>query len=345
MVHLYGPEVGADRVRRIMHLLAAYPYLLRHHVRKGCLCENDEESVQPKEYRLKLREPTYAGVVDTRYEGAPIPPVPSSSSSGDSCPVDSATATPKSVACWVDRRKLPWRLFDRASLKKVARSQNRPLWVLDRVARELVSVPYGPNFTSRERLSLLGQVDKLTNAIGQCERIHQTAVPLNYARHSLRSLTIWLFTLPFAVVKDLGMLTPFVTAVSAWLLFGVYQIGYSIEDPFQGSLRLSILCDSIRKDVLGVAEDVAESGRESAYKSGGADVSSEQQQQQLWADLDLPSTTSTRRKKRAGASSSTVSTEEVLADILANPPKFVIEGSNVTSMEDAVGVRSSSLLR
>jgi hypothetical protein len=37
----------------------------------------------------------------------------------------------------------------------------------------------------------------------------------------------------------------------SWLLFGVYEIGYTIEDPFQGTLRLSILCDGIRRDVLG----------------------------------------------------------------------------------------------
>jgi len=29
------------------------------------------------------------------------------------------------------------------------------------------------------------------------------------------------------------------------------EIGYTIEDPFQGSLRLSIICDAIRRDVLG----------------------------------------------------------------------------------------------
>jgi len=31
----------------------------------------------------------------------------------------------------------------------------------------------------------------------------------------------------------------------------VYEIGYAIEDPFQGTLRLSILCDGVRRDVLG----------------------------------------------------------------------------------------------
>ena len=38
--------------------------------------------------------------------------------------------------------------------------------------------------------------------------------------------------------------------VFVFLHLGVYEIGYAIEDPFQGSLRLSILCDTIRRDVL-----------------------------------------------------------------------------------------------
>jgi Bestrophin, RFP-TM, chloride channel len=157
---------------------------------------------------------------------------------------------PPTSECIVDKRHLPWRLFLPHSLPLIAHAENRPVWVCDRIASLIATVPYEPNFTSRERLSLLGMVDKLTNAVGECERIHQTAVPLNYARHSLRSLTIWLFTLPFALVKDLGLFTAPTVAVVAWLFFGVYQIGYSIEDPFQGSLRLSILCDTIRKNVI-----------------------------------------------------------------------------------------------
>jgi len=42
-------------------------------------------------------------------------------------------------------------------------------------------------------------------------------------------------------------------------LFGVYEIGSRIEDPFQGTLRLSIYCDAIRRDVLAdaIARDTA----------------------------------------------------------------------------------------
>ena len=100
-------------------------------------------------------------------------------------------------------------------------------------------------------MTLVSHVDKLSRLIGDCERIHQTAVPLNYARHSLRALTLWLLSLPFALVHDLKFLTGPALFLVSWLLFGVYEIGYAIEDPFQGTLRLSIICDSIRRDVLG----------------------------------------------------------------------------------------------
>jgi Bestrophin, RFP-TM, chloride channel len=246
-----------------MNLVAAYPYLLRHHIRSGCLCASNDKNI-PEKDRLLLTDPSVV-LVETRHEG-------DKNCGGSTQSSPSLFSKPRQ--CWADRRDLPWNLLERSSLEKVARAQNRPLWVCDRMGQEIVSIPYGPNFTSRERLALLGQVEKLTNAIGQCERIHQTAVPLNYARHSLRSLTLWLFTLPFALVKDMGFLTAPVTACTAWLLFGVYQIGYSIEDPFQGSLRLSNLCDAIRRDVLAVADE-AEDSRDSAYSIKG-----------MWEEVD-----------------------------------------------------------
>jgi predicted membrane chloride channel (bestrophin family) len=154
--------------------------------------------------------------------------------------------------CTVDKRSPPWNLLAPEALEKCSKALNRPLWSCDRIAKEIVSVPYnGDAYTNRERLLLLSCVDKLSNAIGECERIHQTSIPLNYARHSLRGLTIWLFTLPFAVVGSLGLLTGPVCGITAWLLYGIYQIGHSIEDPFQKTLRLSMLCHAIKLDVLG----------------------------------------------------------------------------------------------
>ena len=229
-------------------LLAAFPYLLRHHIRPRCLKCSGKGI--PAKYRLLLPEPLIEPV-ETRHEG-------DKTNGGSTDPhVLNGGALSQ---CWVDKRTLPWKLFPEAALEKCADAKNRPLWTCDRIGREIASVPFGDNWTSRERLTMLSKVEKLSNAIGECERIHQTAVPLNYARHSLRSLTMWLFTLPFALIRDYGLLTGPIVGATAWLLFGVYQIGYSIEDPFQGTLRLSILCDSIRKDVLNTAKS-----RDTAY--------------------------------------------------------------------------------
>ena len=200
-------------MQRMLKLIAAYPYLLRHHIRPGCLCVGDFSKIDP-DSRLMLREPAMMAV-ETRHDG-------DKQSLG-------GTTEPQAIwrqrrECWVDRRNLPWSLFPESALQKVAKARNRPLWVCDRIGKEIMGIPYSDNFTSRERLTMIGHIDKLTNAVGECERIHQTAVPLNYARHSLRSLTLWLFTLPFALIKDLGLLTGPVTACTAWLLFGVYQV-------------------------------------------------------------------------------------------------------------------------
>lgn len=211
MIQLYSNEVGSDRMQRIYKLIAAYPYLLRHHIRPGCLCVDDHSSIDPA-YRLMLQEPSLRAV-ETRHDGDKQVP-------GGTTTLNKQ----RRRECWVDRRKLPWNLFSESVLQKVAKARNRPLWVCDRIGKEIMAIPYGDNFSSRERLTMIGHIDKLTNAVGECERIHQTAVPLNYARHSLRSLTMWLFTLPFALVKDLGLLTGPVTAITAWVLFGVYQV-------------------------------------------------------------------------------------------------------------------------
>jgi len=210
MLRLYSKDVGTDRKRRILNLVAAYPYLLRHHIRSGCLCENrDDEALSDIEeiYRLQLQEPSVIPV-ETRHEG------------DNAFRKNNRSADQRlQLSCWVDRRNFPWCLFDRRSLPKVAAAHNRPLWVCDRIGQEIVSIPYTPNFTSRERLALLGQVEKLTNAVGQCERIHKTAVPLNYARHSLRGLALWSLTLPFATPSTISsalLLPRFSKSTGSW---------------------------------------------------------------------------------------------------------------------------------
>jgi predicted membrane chloride channel (bestrophin family) len=235
MATLYVDEVGTARLNRILRLLAAFPYLLRLHVQPGRVNSN---------------------VIVVNVE--------SESVNGQSTQQEASQQV-------VDRQVLPWCLLPPTALQKCMNSSNRPLWICDRLSEELQNVDYTDNYTSRERLVFLSQIGTLSKSVGECERIHQTAVPLNYARHSLRSLTFWLLTLPFCLVGELHLLTAPVMGAIAWLMLGVYQIGYTIEDPFQGSLRLRVLCDAIYRDVM-TGNDGTLLNRQSAFEIDNDEV-------------------------------------------------------------------------
>eukprot|EP00523_Entomoneis_sp_CCMP467_P008033 CAMPEP_0168731388 /NCGR_PEP_ID=MMETSP0724-20121128/7227_1 /TAXON_ID=265536 /ORGANISM="Amphiprora sp., Strain CCMP467" /LENGTH=494 /DNA_ID=CAMNT_0008778369 /DNA_START=62 /DNA_END=1543 /DNA_ORIENTATION=- len=243
---LYQNELGDARLKRIFRLLAAYPYLLHQHIQP-----QSDPSAKNKPYGLILpdRRGFRTAQKPTQHSETVLQLFPRRRSNNDKNEKTAGRDTAPRP-CWVDQRKLPWCLFPPQALDRCVHSSNRPLWVCDRLSCEITQAEYTDNFTSRERLQFLSQIGRLSQAIGQCERIHQTAVPLNYARHSLRSLTLWLFTLPFALVKEFGLVTGPVMGFAAWLLYGIYQIGYTIEDPFQGSLRLNNLCDAICRDVM-----------------------------------------------------------------------------------------------
>ena len=62
---------------------------------------------------------------------------------------------------WVDKRSLPWRLLPSLALEKCARAQNRPLWVCDRMSKEIRTVPDQPGFQNRERLIIIDHINKV----------------------------------------------------------------------------------------------------------------------------------------------------------------------------------------
>lgn len=173
MCRLYENEMGKEKRRRIQRLLAAFPYLLRHRIRPNLVMRrlDDDQFKRDPDNTLLLYQDSAA--VDNDAEAAAI------ATQEETTGMSRRKTRP---LYWVDIRTLPWRLLPTKALKQCARAQNRPLWVCDRMAKELRTIPDGPHFTARERLSLIRHVEKLSHSIGACERIHQTAVPLNYVR-------------------------------------------------------------------------------------------------------------------------------------------------------------------
>eukprot|EP00435_Cladocopium_sp_Y103_P038531 s158_g10.t1 len=132
-------------------------------------------------------------------------------------------------------------------------SSNRPLFIVNQLAYAIREVPNGVGqealYTNRERSWLMQNLEKLSATIGACERLVQTPVPLSYVRHTSRFLSLFMLTLPFALVDVLGPYTIPVTCFASWALFGIFEIGLVIEDPFQGVLKVEVIAETLQVDI------------------------------------------------------------------------------------------------
>lgn len=132
-------------------------------------------------------------------------------------------------------------------------SSNRPLFIVNQLAYAIREVPNGLGqealYTNRERSWLMQNLEKLSATIGACERLVQTPVPLSYVRHTSRFLSLFMLTLPFALVDVLGPYTIPVTCFASWALFGIFEIGLVIEDPFQGVLKVEVIAETLQVDI------------------------------------------------------------------------------------------------
>lgn len=145
----------------------------------------------------------------------------------------------------------------------LARVRNKPLFIANTLAREIRAIPTSDalDFSSRERLFLLAMVNDLSACIGACERIVQTPVPTQYARHTSRFLCLWIFTLPLLLLPEMGFWVVPAIACISWVLFGIQELGLQIENPFESILKLDILEGMNQQSVdetLSLAGDYAE---------------------------------------------------------------------------------------
>jgi putative membrane protein len=104
------------------------------------------------------------------------------------------------------------------------------------------------------------QVRALTDCQGGCERILLTPVPFAYAVHNKQLLMLYLLSLPFVLVEEMGWAAVPATAVIAFGLLGIEEAGGEIENPFgtdPNDLDIDGLCAGIARDAKAMAEVAA----------------------------------------------------------------------------------------
>jgi putative membrane protein len=98
----------------------------------------------------------------------------------------------------------------------------------------------------------------LIDAIGACERIRNTPIPLVLAIKMRRFILLFLLLLPFGLFAKVSWITPLVVALASYPLFSLDEIGAELQNPFSprnlSHFPLEKICQNIEGNVMSLGK-------------------------------------------------------------------------------------------
>lgn len=137
----------------------------------------------------------------------------------------------------------------------IRQAEHMPTYVGYRITQQLAELK-SKGMDSLAFLRAETERSALIDAIGACERIRNTRMPLVLAIKTRRFILLFLLLLPFALVDRAGWFTPLVVALTSYPLFSLDEIGAELQNPFSARnlshLPLDTMCKTIENNVLGL---------------------------------------------------------------------------------------------
>ena len=162
-------------------------------------------------------------------------------------------------------------------LAKATAGTNRPLALTELLAEEVVQLAktHSEFRASPQFGRMLNYIDELGHHITKVQRLMKPPVPPMFYTHALRFLTIYLFTLPFALLDKIpgNVLVPAMGLVT-WALYGLRELGIKAQYPFStGLVDLKTLWKEVIYDARSCLESVhKEEAAAHVTTSGGKEV-------------------------------------------------------------------------
>ncbi|KAG2430648.1 hypothetical protein HYH02_013646 [Chlamydomonas schloesseri] len=140
--------------------------------------------------------------------------------------------------------------WSKEEIDMLVNAQHRPIKaisVLSELTRQL-------SITQFQALQMQENCTFFYDALGGCERLLRTPIPVSYTRHTARFLTLWLAILPLGLWERYHWSMLPVIALIGFLLLGIDEIGISIEEPF-GILPLDAICGRAQTDINSLIKE------------------------------------------------------------------------------------------
>jgi putative membrane protein len=135
---------------------------------------------------------------------------------------------------------------------KLQGMNNPPLEVAFWIADYLQKCHDHGQLNTYQLAAMVVKIDYLVDALGGCERILKTPIPLAYTIHLQQLLFLYCLALPFQVVESLTWWTALVVLLISFAVFGIEEIGIEIENPFghdPNDLPLDTICRTMRRNI------------------------------------------------------------------------------------------------
>ena len=143
--------------------------------------------------------------------------------------------------------------FDAAAFEHLSTHINASQWVLEQIQKDLVLLYKQGKITD----IIYNNLNQHTVALGDiqagCDRILSTPLPFSYSVLLHRAVYSFCFILPFSLEASLGLWTPILVGLIAYMLLGLDELSAELEEPFgfqDNDLPLDSIVRLIERETL-----------------------------------------------------------------------------------------------
>ena len=134
--------------------------------------------------------------------------------------------------------------FTEQELNQLRAHLNAPQYMLERIQQDLVMRMKKGELSDILYQGLKQHITELGNIHAGCDRIASTPLPFAYSVLLHRAVYVFCFILPFSLSANLGVWTPLLVGVIAYLVLGLDALSNELEEPF-GTQDNDLALDSI----------------------------------------------------------------------------------------------------
>ncbi|WP_298143699.1 bestrophin family protein [uncultured Acinetobacter sp.] len=134
--------------------------------------------------------------------------------------------------------------LNQAEFEALPSHLNAAQWVLEKIQADLVHQLKNRNISDIVYQGLTQHIVQLGNIQAGCDRIASTPLPFAYSVLLHRAVYVFCLILPFSLSQSLGLWTPLLVAMIAYLVLGLDALSAELEEPF-GRQDNDLALDSI----------------------------------------------------------------------------------------------------